>query len=37
MGIQRVMNEAGYQVLIMSSDESALKEVENLKALQKTM
>jgi LacI family transcriptional regulator len=35
MGIQRVMNEAGYQVLIMSSDESALKEVENLKALQK--
>lgn len=28
MGIQKEMNEAGYQVLIMSSNESAVKELE---------
>lgn len=35
MGIQRVMNDAGYQVLIMSSGESASKEIENIKTLEK--
>lgn len=34
-GIQSVMNGAGYQVLIMSSDESAQKEKENILALEK--
>lgn len=35
MGIQSVMEEAGYQVLIMSSNESAQKELENVKALER--
>jgi DNA-binding LacI/PurR family transcriptional regulator len=34
-GIQSVMNGAGYQVLIMSSDESAQKEQENIQTLEK--
>lgn len=36
MGIQKEMNEAGYQVLIMSSNESAAKELENVKTLEKS-
>lgn len=37
MGIQSVMEESGYQVLIMSSNESAKKELENLKTLERNM
>ena len=37
MGIQKVMEEAGYQVLIMSSNESAQRELENIKTLVKNM
>ena len=37
MNIQRVMSENGYQVLIMSSEESAVKELENIKTLEKNM
>lgn len=37
MGIQSVMEEAGYQVLIMSSNESAQKELENVKTLEKNL
>lgn len=37
MSIQKVMNENGYQVLIMSSEESATKELENIQTLEKNM
>lgn len=37
MAIQRVMNENGYQVLIMSSEESASKELKNVQTLEKNM
>lgn len=37
MGIQSVMEEAGYQVLIMSSNESAQKELENVKTLERNL
>lgn len=37
MAIQKVMDENGYQVLIMSSEESAIKELRNLKTLEKNM
>lgn len=37
MSIQRIMSENGYQVLIMSSEESATKELENIKNLEKNM
>ena len=37
MGIQSVMEEAGYQVLIMSSNESVQKELENVKTLEKNL
>jgi LacI family transcriptional regulator len=35
MGIQKELNEAGYQVLIMSSNESADMEMKNVKTLEK--
>lgn len=37
MAIQRVMDENGYQVLIMSSEESAGKELKNIRTLEKNM
>lgn len=37
MGIQSVMEDAGYQVLIMSSNESAQKELDNVKTLERNM
>lgn len=37
MGIQKVMEEAGYQILIMSSNESAQRELENMRTLEKNM
>lgn len=37
MGIQSVMEEAGYQVLIMSSNESAQKELKNVKTLERNL
>lgn len=37
MGIQSVMEESGYQVLIMSSNESAKKELDNVKTLERNM
>lgn len=37
MAIQRVMDENGYQVLIMSSEESAGKELKNIRTLEKDM
>lgn len=37
MGIQNVMNAAQYQVLIMSSNESAIYELENAKILEKNL
>lgn len=37
MGIQSVVEKAGYQVLIMSSNESAKKELENVKALERNL
>ena len=35
MGIQKVMSASGYQVLIMSSEESAAHEMENVKTLER--
>jgi LacI family transcriptional regulator len=35
MGIQKELNEAGYQVLIMSSNESAQMEIKNVQTLEK--
>lgn len=37
MGIQSVMEDAGYQVLIMSSNESAQKELNNVKTLERNL
>lgn len=37
MSAQKVLGNAGYQVLIMSSEESAQKELENLKTLERNM
>lgn len=37
MGIQDVLEKVGYQVLIMSSNESAQRELNNVKTLEKNM
>ena len=37
IGIQDVLFKAGYQVLIMQSNESAINELENIKALENNM
>lgn len=37
MAIQKIMDENGYQVLIMSSEESAAKELKNIQTLEKNM
>ncbi len=37
IGIQEVLFKAGYQVLIMQSNESALNELENIKSLENNM
>lgn len=37
MGMQQILKDAGYQLLIMSSDERACDELENIKALERNM
>ena len=37
MSVQKVIGNAGYQVLIMSSEESAQKELENIRILERNM